>query len=209
MNATQEVRIKRRYTPRKPVVRTCQWCSSPFETTSYAAKFCTSSCKDRARYAKHRDTRLALVQKYRQENADAIKQRARERRRADPAKVARQNRESYLRHREKRIAEAAVYQRENPQVVALTRNRRRTAERFKVTQRDHRRMLERFRHSCAYCEVRLAPWGRANPNSLQWDHVLPLSRGGRDSIGNLIPACRDCNSNKSARLLVEWAGPNI
>lgn len=36
------------------------------------------------------------------------------------------------------------------------------------------------------------------------DHVIPLARGGTNFEGNLIPACRRCNSSRSDLLIVEW-----
>lgn len=36
------------------------------------------------------------------------------------------------------------------------------------------------------------------------DHVRPLARGGEETASNLVPACKDCNSRKSARLLIHW-----
>jgi len=47
---------------------------------------------------------------------------------------------------------------------------------------------------CAYCS--------ATPTSV--DHVVPLSRGGTHWEGNLVPACKRCNSSKGTRLLTEW-----
>jgi 5-methylcytosine-specific restriction endonuclease McrA len=48
--------------------------------------------------------------------------------------------------------------------------------------------------SCFYCDDK--------PNSI--DHVIPLSRGGTNHEGNLVPACRRCNSSKNKLLLAEW-----
>ena len=191
---------KRRYTPRAKAKRTCSWCSEEYESSAANSKFCNSKCREKDRYARQKESRLAWQREYRAREAEAIAARAKARHEINPERRRAQARESYLRHRDRRVADAIRYQRAHPEVVALTRTRRRTTERFSITQRDHRRMLERFRHRCAYCEVRLAPWGRELPNSLQWDHVIPLSRGGRDSVGNIVPSCRDCNIRKSAHL---------
>ena len=40
--------------------------------------------------------------------------------------------------------------------------------------------------------------------NISLDHVIPISRGGNHSIGNLMPLCRPCNSSKGKKLLVEW-----
>lgn len=36
------------------------------------------------------------------------------------------------------------------------------------------------------------------------DHIIPLSRGGRHSIENLVAACKPCNSSKWAATPDEW-----
>lgn len=56
-------------------------------------------------------------------------------------------------------------------------------------------MINRYRGKCAYCQSR--PWSH-------WEHVIPVSRGGRESIGNLLPACSSCNPSKKNRLITEW-----
>lgn len=78
---------------------------------------------------------------------------------------------------------------------AVRRSRRLAAETYVVTAADWRRLCERHRNQCFYC-------GEARP--LTQDHIIPLTRGGRHSIGNLVPACKSCNSRKNARLIVEW-----
>jgi 5-methylcytosine-specific restriction enzyme A len=51
---------------------------------------------------------------------------------------------------------------------------------------------------CHYC-------GRVvGRSALTMDHVVPLARGGRSTKGNVVPACRDCNSRKKYLLPVEW-----
>jgi 5-methylcytosine-specific restriction endonuclease McrA len=36
------------------------------------------------------------------------------------------------------------------------------------------------------------------------DHIVPIIRGGRSTKGNLVPCCKQCNSNKKHMLPVEW-----
>lgn len=50
---------------------------------------------------------------------------------------------------------------------------------------------------CAYCDEIIE--GQPDP-----DHVIPLSRGGSNSITNIVPACRACNTDKSDHSLAEW-----
>jgi len=36
------------------------------------------------------------------------------------------------------------------------------------------------------------------------DHLVPLSRGGKASRNNVVPACKECNSRKKYLLPLEW-----
>ena len=36
------------------------------------------------------------------------------------------------------------------------------------------------------------------------DHLIPLSRGGNHSVGNIITLCRSCNTQKYNKTLTEW-----
>lgn len=65
-----------------------------------------------------------------------------------------------------------------------------------VSHRDWLRLLRRYNFSCAYCF--------ACPNILHMEHVVPLSRGGRHAIGNILPACASCNFSKGTMFLIQW-----
>ena len=43
---------------------------------------------------------------------------------------------------------------------------------------------------CAYCGKPVPP------RELTMDHVVPMSRGGRSSKGNVVAACKECNNRK-------------
>lgn len=49
---------------------------------------------------------------------------------------------------------------------------------------------------CAYCGAIDSP--------LQRDCVLPISRGGRYTLTNVVPACRSCNASKCNEEVTGW-----
>lgn len=51
-------------------------------------------------------------------------------------------------------------------------------------------VLRRDRHRCMYCGTR---------EHLTIDHVMPKSRGGKDTWENLVAACSRCNARKGSR----------
>lgn len=57
---------------------------------------------------------------------------------------------------------------------------------------NRRNIFLRDNNQCQYCGSR---------DQLTIDHVLPLSKGGDWSWGNLVAACHACNSKKGARTL--------
>ena len=50
---------------------------------------------------------------------------------------------------------------------------------------------------CHYCG------GCVDAATATMDHIVPLARGGRSTKGNIVLACKPCNSNKQAETPVE------
>lgn len=64
-----------------------------------------------------------------------------------------------------------------------------------VSKRLRFEILRRDNHTCQYC-------GEKAPDvTLHVDHVIPVTLGGSDQPGNLVAACKDCNSGKSSAQL--------
>lgn len=61
-----------------------------------------------------------------------------------------------------------------------------------VTKRTRFEVLRRDEHACQYCGA------KAPDVTLQIDHVVPVALGGDDKPGNLVTACKDCNSGKTS-----------
>jgi 5-methylcytosine-specific restriction endonuclease McrA len=83
--------------------------------------------------------------------------------------------------------------------ISAARNVRRTATKRRNgghhTEREWREKIELHAGCCIYC-------GEQKP--LTRDHNIPLSRGGTDDIGNILPACLSCNSRKQTRTAQEF-----
>ena len=66
-------------------------------------------------------------------------------------------------------------------------------------------------------ELRTSPWWKRKraagichhcgekfpPQQLTMDHLVPIVRGGRSTKGNLVPSCKQCNSERKYRLPFE------
>lgn len=75
------------------------------------------------------------------------------------------------------------------------RRERRKARDIRQTQWWKRRLAKGI---CHYCH-RHAPAAE-----LTMDHIVPVARGGRSTRGNLVAACKTCNSKKKQLLPMEW-----
>lgn len=51
---------------------------------------------------------------------------------------------------------------------------------------------------CHYCG------GAVPPRQMTMDHIVPISRGGKTTKGNVVPACKACNNKKKQLLPMEW-----
>lgn len=54
-------------------------------------------------------------------------------------------------------------------------------------------LFRRDKNICLYCG------GQFGVSELSRDHVLPLSRGGKDTWTNVVTSCRRCNNRKADR----------
>lgn len=149
----------------------------------------------RARYAADPDKVIAAVRQWQAENRDKYLAMNRAYKR-DPQKVREHGRRYYEDNKDALREARKAWRLANPERCADYAHRHRAGEMSgSVSVRDWRRLVGRFGGCCAYC-------GGGGP--LERDHVVPICRGGKNTIGNLLPACRSCNAKKHMKLLVEW-----
>ncbi|MDZ7736991.1 MAG: HNH endonuclease [Gammaproteobacteria bacterium] len=79
-------------------------------------------------------------------------------------------------------------------IIAVKRSAHNKYVRRGVPPLTNRELFLRDAHMCMYCG------GGHIEALLTRDHVLPISRGGRDCWSNVVAACRSCNTRKGNRI---------
>ncbi len=140
----------------------------------------------------------AYAREWMKRNPEKAREAVRRWNKAHPEKRRAAKRLYYARHREKHKQVMAVYHRAHPEVLRAKSNAYRARLRRAVgqfTSAEWLALVERYGGRCAYR-------GEAAP--LEVDHRIPLSRGGTNSIDNVLPACRRCNGEKGQLTEIEF-----
>ena len=58
-----------------------------------------------------------------------------------------------------------------------------------------RKIKEKWGNECAYC---------GSEENLTIDHVIPRSKGGHNSVENMVCCCESCNQDKAHTHWKEW-----
>ena len=64
------------------------------------------------------------------------------------------------------------------------------AERKRLTKTERQAVYGKMEGHCAYCGSEISL------QTMQVDHIVPLRKGGADTMDNMRPACRSCNHYK-------------
>lgn len=137
--------------------------------------------------------------KYREDNPEKRKEQeikgSRKWRENNPEKVKEYSRE----YREKNIEIEKEKERQwrinNPKKKSILNAIRRALLRGstgKFTHNEWIALCERYNNKCVCC---------GETKELTIDHVIPLSKGGRNDIDNIQPLCKSCNSSKKDKTI--------
>lgn len=158
-------------------------------------------CTHREQCAQHDKARANLPhrvearRKYQEEHKEQIAAYKKVWTKANAARMAASKREYYERNRDEVIARSDEWYKNNAEKVkqfkANNRRKRRAARHASpgsFTAGEFEELCESYGNRCLGC-------GAAGV-VLEADHVVPLTRGGTDDIGNIQPLCGSCNRGK-------------
>jgi 5-methylcytosine-specific restriction endonuclease McrA len=99
----------------------------------------------------------------------------------------------YAKNKDRILATAKRYN-ETPKgrISAIKRIRRRLLYTMNITYQEWILILERYNHRCVCC---------GSKDRITIDHIVPLSVGGTDTIDNIQPLCKSCNSKKGTKTI--------
>jgi 5-methylcytosine-specific restriction endonuclease McrA len=164
-------------------VKACLKCGKEYQPMSSRQKYCVD-CGN----ISERELNRLSVARYRKANRKKAGEAVGKWAKANPEKV-----------REK----DANYRKANPEKGVFSHAKRRALKYANtpvdelLTLAQWRDVLAQYNGHCAYCSKKA---------KLTLDHVIPLSKGGKHSKDNVVPACGRCNSSKGARTSEERFG---
>lgn len=139
--------------------------------------------KHRTYYRRNTDRFAVYYKTYYQNNADKVKSRVTQHYREIPEQHRRRMKAYYQRHPEQF------------NVYSERRRARKAQTGGSYTPQEWKSLKAGYGSVCLCC-------GRGEPDiKLHADHVVPLSKGGRNDISNIQPLCRFCNSSKGTKTI--------
>ena len=83
----------------------------------------------------------------------------------------------------------------------VAKERQRNMEDVDYSIKDWQECMVHFHGECAYCGV---SEGRAKAAKFDRDHIIALSKGGKTTKRNIIPACPKCNRSRGNKDWKVW-----
>lgn len=136
-----------------------------------------------------------LTKIWKANNPDVVASMRKRWKQENPEKVLASNKRYYEKNRKQFAEMAKIWRAKNPEKVtefkAAHRARKKAAPTYFITNKEKWKLRN---DPCFYC----------GQPAKHLDHIIPLSRGGNHSIGNLAPACVRCNTSKNDKTIMEW-----
>lgn len=174
------------------------------KVAAYQQAYREQHCQDNIEYQRQyqQDHKVQLSEKHK-EYYRTHKDKWQERSRRPDVKLhkAARNKEAYARNQEEYLERNRRWRQTAAGQTACANahaKRRANIGDDTVSVEEWRQVMATSDWKCVYCQVSLTPENRSI------DHVIPLSRGGKHCIVNLVACCRTCNSKKGNKSVSDF-----
>jgi 5-methylcytosine-specific restriction endonuclease McrA len=191
-----EKSVSQFYVAREKYVSACKECKTLQGKQYYIDNKETVKVKRAAYQKAHQAEQYEHLKKWRKNN---------------PEKAREAGRRQYANNVEHRRAIKNAWRMENPEATKTYLERYRVQHLPKMAEKAHKyrarkrsngvyqvsekELIKLYSSPCIAC---------GTTERVTVDHIIPIVRGGRHSIGNLQPLCLTCNSSKNAKTMAEW-----
>jgi 5-methylcytosine-specific restriction endonuclease McrA len=164
----------------------------------YLANHERELAKRRAWYLANREKSIASSKEWYDTNKDAASARHRSYYAANRERIRARQAAHAATVSAEAVERVRQWRKANPEKYAATQNRRRFRETddADLTGDQWASILAIFDGHCAYCG--------GDDQPLVMEHMTPLSRRGRHTAANVVPACARCNSRKHTKTADEF-----
>ena len=172
--------------PRHVCNRTCIECAKIHDRRQKDRNADARRKAERQRYWENPEKFREKTRRYKMENKDKTLSALRRWRRTNKEAVKQYN---------------AEWRRNNPAAASVHANNRRARVRNVggfITKKDVADLLESQRGRCTYCSKKVG-------DNFHVDHIIPVSKGGQNSKGNIQICCPTCNQRKHAKDPIDFA----
>ena len=164
-----------------------------------------------AYHEKNKEARNAYQREWREKNKEATSAYKKEYNKKNKEAINAYRRSYHAENREALNARERKYRKDNPRIGSAIKNRRRARKLNNgVEVYTIQEVLETYGTDCHICHWPVdmsAPRRTGYPGwetGLHIDHVIPISKGGEDTLANVRPSHAYCNISKRDRLMGEF-----
>jgi len=161
-------------------------CTSSSDGKNYICREC-SRLKSRMQYAKNPERHQEQSRRSRQKHIERDLARKREYYKENRQTRLEKNREWQTNNPEKVRDCKRRWKRNNPDSAKVYKHARRAKTKGTFTVNEWQELLARYGGGCLAC---------GSTDNISVDHVIPISKGGSNTIDNIQPLCRECNCKK-------------
>ena len=164
--------------------KACEDCGRSFAFKRTTKRFCDTTCRDRS---------------WDKRNQEKVKQHNRAHYEKHKARLIAQVRARHMANPERQRERLRKYYRTKyGRAMSFERTRHRRAKEAgaqgSYTAKEWIELVERCGTKCLACNTQVQ-----SAKNLTVDHIVPISRGGSNHIGNLQPLCFRCNCRKGTK----------